>query len=215
MENGKSESTRVSRPDGCHRKRPGYCSRPFADIAHGIDLIPELESFGHTGYITRSPAYAHLLDSEPQGSSEFTGVIPVSSETLQLFDKLYREVAKIFSSAYLHGGCDEVNWRGSRRSRKALQAKTRAQIWATYSNSLDGMSRGLGKTFIVWGDFVLHKEPEILGQLNKSIVIMDWNYRDDNSAPASQGVREDRCQRISRNRCACLGELQVGSANWH
>jgi hypothetical protein len=77
------------------------------------------------------------------------------------------------------------------------------------------MSRGLGKTFIVWGDFVLHKEPEILGQLNKSIVIMDWNYRDDNSAPASQGVREDRCQRISRNRCACLGELQVGSANWH
>ena len=41
--------------------------------AHGIDLIPELESFGHTGYITRSSAYAHLLDNEPQGSSEFTG----------------------------------------------------------------------------------------------------------------------------------------------
>jgi len=39
---------------------------------HGIDLIPELESFGHTGFITRSPAYAHLLDRDAQGSSEFT-----------------------------------------------------------------------------------------------------------------------------------------------
>lgn len=149
---------------------------------HGIDLIPELESFGHTGYITRSPAYAHLLDSESQGSAEFTGVIPVSPETLQLFAKLYREVAAIFPSAYLHGGCDEVNWGGSMLSRKALQARTRAQIWAAYLNSLDRMSQDLGKTFIVWGDFVLHKEPEILGQLNKNIVIMDWNYWDNNSA---------------------------------
>ncbi len=28
--------------------------------AHGVDLIPELESFGHTGYITRSPQYSHF-----------------------------------------------------------------------------------------------------------------------------------------------------------
>jgi Glycosyl hydrolase family 20, catalytic domain len=149
---------------------------------HGVDLIPELESFGHTGYITRSHAYAHLLDNEAQGSSEFTGVIPVVPETLQLFDKLYREVAAIFPSTYLHGGCDEVNWGGSALSRKALQTKTRAQIWAEYLNSLHQISQDLGKTFIVWGDFVLHKEPEILGQLNKSIVIMDWNYWDNNSA---------------------------------
>jgi Glycosyl hydrolase family 20, catalytic domain len=150
--------------------------------SHGIDLIPELESFGHTGYITRSPTYAHLLDSESQGSSEFTGIIPVSPETLQLFDKLYREVAAIFPSVYLHGGCDEVNWGGSILSRKALQAKSRAQIWAEYLNSLDQISEQLGKQFIVWGDFVLHKEPEILGRLNKKIIIMDWNYWDNDSA---------------------------------
>jgi hypothetical protein len=150
--------------------------------SHGVDLIPELESFGHTGFITRSPAYAHLLDSDAQGSSEFTGIIPVHPETLQLFDKLYREVASIFSSIYLHGGCDEVNWGGSSLSRKALQMKTRAQIWAEYLNSLNGISEGLGKQFIVWGDFVLHKEPEILGLLKKNIVIMDWNYYDNSSA---------------------------------
>jgi hypothetical protein len=158
--------------------------------AHGIDLIPELESFGHTGYVTRSPAYAHLLDSEPQGSSEFTGIIPVSPETLQLFDKLYREVATIFPSVYFHGGCDEVNWGGSTLSRKALQVRTRAQIWADYLNSLNQISEGLGKQFIVWGDMVLHKEPEILGQLNKKIIIMDWNYRDNSSVRIHEALEK-------------------------
>jgi hypothetical protein len=149
--------------------------------AHGVDLIPELESFGHTGYITRSPAYAHLLDSEPQGDREFTGVIPVHPETTELFKKLFREVAAIFPSKYLHGGCDEVNWGGSALSRKALQAKTRPQLWAEYLNALNQSVEALGKQFIVWGDFVVHKEPGILGQLNKNIVIMDWNYWDTNA----------------------------------
>lgn len=148
----------------------------------GVDLIPELESFGHTGYITRSAAYAHLLDSEAQGPSDFTGVIPVHPETVQIFHELYREVASIFSSTYLHGGCDEVNWGGSELSRKALQTKTRAQVWAEYLNSLNQIAAGVGRHLIVWGDFVVHKEPEILGKLDKTIIIMDWNYQDRNSA---------------------------------
>jgi hypothetical protein len=148
----------------------------------GIELIPELESFGHTGYITRSAAYAHLLDSEAQGPSDFTGVIPVHPETVQIFRELYREVAAIFPSIYLHGGCDEVNWGGSELSRKALQTKTRAQIWAEYLNSLNQIAAGVGRQMIVWGDFVLHKEPEVLGKLDKTIIIMDWNYQDHSSA---------------------------------
>jgi hypothetical protein len=156
----------------------------LADYAksRGVDLIPELESFGHTGYITRSPAYAHLLDDSSQGSSEFTGVIPVSPETLQLFGTLYREVAAIFPSSYLHGGCDEVNWGGSLLSRRALETKTRPQIWADYLNSLNHISEALGKQLIVWGDFVLRKEPEILGRLKKNIIVMDWNYQETSSS---------------------------------
>ncbi len=149
--------------------------------ARGVDLIPELESFGHTGYITRSAAYAHLLDREAQGPSEFTGVIPVHPESLQLFTKLYREVATIFPSINLHGGCDEVNWGGSALSRKALETKTRAQIWAEYLNSLNQIAAVLGKQLIVWGDVVIHNEPEILAKLNKTIIIMDWNYRETSS----------------------------------
>jgi hypothetical protein len=168
--------------------------KSLADYAksHGVDLIPELESFGHTGYITRSPAYAHLLDDNSQGSSEFTGIIPVSPETMQLFEKLYREVAAIFLSTYLHGGCDEVNWGGSALSHKALETKTRAQIWAEYLNALNHISEGLEKQFIVWGDFVLRKEPEILARLNKNITIMDWNYSENSSSKLQDALLKVR-----------------------
>jgi N-acetyl-beta-hexosaminidase len=160
--------------------------------SHGVELLPELESFGHTGYITRSPAYAHLLDRSAQGSSEFTGVIPVNPETLQLFEKLYQEIATIFESPHLHAGCDEVNWGGSALSRKALETKTRAQIWAEYLNSLNRLSESLGKQLIVWGDFVLHKEPEILSQLKKNIIIMEWNYWENSSAKIQEAYLKVR-----------------------
>ena len=150
--------------------------------SRGVDLIPELESFGHTGYITRSQAYAHLLDADAKQSSEFTGVIPVHAETLELFRKLYGEVAEIFPSVYLHGGCDEVNWGGSPLSRKAVETKQRHEIWAEYLNSLHHAADGLGKQFIVWGDMVVRKEPRILEQLNKSIIVMDWDYVETSSA---------------------------------
>jgi Glycosyl hydrolase family 20, catalytic domain len=160
--------------------------------SHGVDVIPELESFGHTGYITRSAKYAHLLDQSPDGTAEFTGVIPVSAETLDLFGRLYAEVAEIFPSRYLHGGCDEVNWGGSAESQAALKKQTRAQIWAEYLNKLNGIARGHGKQLIVWGDFVLHKEPEILAQLAKNIVIMDWQYSENSSAQVAEALKRVR-----------------------
>lgn len=156
--------------------------------SHGVDVIPELESFGHTGYITRSQRYAHLLDQSNEGTAEFTGVIPVSEETLELFKTLYAEVAEIFPSRYLHGGCDEVNWGGSTLSQAALKTQTRTQIWAEYLNKLNAIAQGHEKQLIVWGDFVLHKEPEILGQLKKNIVIMDWNYSENSSAKVVEAL---------------------------
>ena len=160
--------------------------------ARGVDLLPEVEAFGHTGYITRSPVYAHLLDRDPHGSAEFTGIIPVHPESPQLFDKLFREIAAIFPSKYLHGGCDEVNWGGSDLSRKALQTRTRADIWAAWLNQLNRLAQSLGKTFIVWGDLVLGKEPGVLPSLDKSIVIMDWNYWDTDPVPFRNSLEKVR-----------------------
>lgn len=176
---------------------------------HGIDLIPEIESFGHTGFITRSATYKHLLDEAPSGSAEFTGIIPVHPQTLHLFEKLYREVADIFSSPYLHGGCDEVNWGGSALSQQELRSKSRTQIWVDYLNALGGIAEGLGKQFVVWGDFVLQKEPAILDELNNRIIIMDWNYWD-----TTAGKFHDALERVKAHGARAIGAPGLISYRW-
>ena len=155
---------------------------------HGVELIPEVESFGHTHYITGAERWKHLSDRDPAQRGEFGGVIPVAPETLALMRDLYREVAAVFPSKYLHGGCDEVNWGGSAASRKALQTHSRAQIWGDYLNFLDDTARRHGKELIVWGDYVVHKEPQILPLLHKDIIIMDWNYWDDDQDRIQQAA---------------------------
>ncbi len=185
--------------------------RDLADYGqrHGVDVFPEIESFGHTGYITRSPAFAHLLDRDPNGSSEFSGVTPVDPATLELMTRLYREVASIFPSTYLHGGCDEVNWGGSARSRQSLQSRSRAQIWADYLNALNRAAAELRKEFIVWGDFVLHKEPQILDLLDKRIVIMDWNYAETNAVPL-----HDTLRKIAADGARAIGAPALSCYRW-
>jgi Glycosyl hydrolase family 20, catalytic domain len=156
----------------------------------GVDLIPEIESFGHTRYITGVPRYAGLADRLPGGHGNFSAVTPVAPETLKLISDLYREAAEIFPSRYFHGGCDEVNWGGSELSREALKSKSRVEIWAEYLNSLDHVARGLGKEFIVWGDYVLHKQPGVLPRLNKDIIVMDWQYYVTDPEPLEQAARK-------------------------
>lgn len=167
-------------------------ARELANYARqrGVELIPEIESFGHTRFITGVPQYAHLQDAIEGGRSNFSAVTPVDPETLKLFADLYREVAEVFPSRYFHGGCDEVNWGGSAQSREALKKKSRDEIWAEYVNSLDELTHRLGKELIVWGDFVLHNQPGVLPRLNKDIIVMDWQYYVTDPRPLEQAARK-------------------------
>lgn len=150
----------------------------FAE-AREIQLIPEVESFGHSRYITSVPQYADLVDKDTipeKGSPDFNGLIPSHPQTLGLMKDLFRETAALFPSPFLHAGCDEVDWGGSEFSRTALKTHSRAQVWAKYINSLDEIAKNLGKELIIWGDYPLRVDPEVLPLLNKDIILMDWDY---------------------------------------
>jgi hypothetical protein len=154
-------------------------------VAHarecGIEMIPEIESFGHTRYITDAATYAAMSDRDP-ADPEFNGLCPVHPQTLKLLSDLFEEAAEMFPGRYLHGGCDEVNWGGSALSRDALRHKTRQQIWSGYLNALNDIARKLHRDWIIWADHVLRKDPDILLGLDKSIILMDWDYWNDDPA---------------------------------
>ncbi len=145
---------------------------------HGIEMIPEIESFGHARYIIQTKRYKFLNDG-PAGE-DFNALCPVNDSTLSLMKDLYNEVAPIFPGQYFHIGCDEVNWGAGELSKKALETKSKPQIWAEYVNKLNGYIKTLGKQTIIWGDVPLYNESEVLDLLDKDIVIMDWNYWETN-----------------------------------
>ncbi|MFT3946687.1 MAG: family 20 glycosylhydrolase [Agriterribacter sp.] len=147
--------------------------RYAADI--GIEMIPEIESFGHARYITETEKYRLLNDGPP--GEDFNAISPVSEDAYSLMKDLYTEIASIFPGRYIHIGCDEVNWGAGELSKKALASASKAEIWSHYVNKLNGFLKTMDKTTIIWGDVPIYHEKEILEMLDKDIVIMDWNYR--------------------------------------
>lgn len=174
-----------------------------------VMVIPEIESFGHTTYITSVSQWAHLADTPAGGRSSFFGLSPVHPDSLRLMRDLYAEAARAFESPWLHGGCDEANWGGSELSQRALKKASRSEIWADYLNALDGICRELGRELIVWGDFVAHKEPDILKHLNRRVIVMDWQYYVTDPQP----LRETAAK-ITNSGLRVIGAPALISCEW-
>ncbi len=179
----------------------------------GIEMIPEIESFGHARYITETDRYRFLYDS-PEGAY-YSAICPVSDSSLLLFKELYSEVAPIFKSKYFHIGCDEVNWGHSEKSKEALKDKSKSQIWAEYVNRLNEYVKGLGKETMIWGDVPIRHDNGVLDKLSKDIIIVDWNYTETNKDTIiktandilSKGFKLVASPAVNR----CEWELRVGA----
>jgi len=55
---------------------------------------------------------------------------------------------------------------------------------------LDELARKTGKEFIIWGDHPLRVDPQILGLLNKDIIIMDWDYSSTDPSAVEKTARK-------------------------
>ncbi len=149
----------------------------YAQTRH-IDIIPEIESFGHCRYITAADTLAHLSDKAPGDPDWREGLIPTHPEVMDIFSDLYAEAADLFPGPYLHGGCDEVTWGASDFSKDLLAKADRADIWARHLNSLNRIARSNSKEFIVWADMVCRHLPGCMDRLDTNIILHDWIYKE-------------------------------------
>jgi len=165
--------------------------RELIDFAsqRGIDVIPEIESFGHTKYITDVEQSQSLRDVGDPSIEWANGISPVNDTTFSLFVDLYDEVVEVFPSEFLHIGCDETNWGGNPLTQEALETRSKNEIWADYVNRLHRYVDSKGKRTIIWGDVPIREETEILGLLDKDIIIMDWDYGATNSDSVATNAR--------------------------
>jgi hypothetical protein len=146
--------------------------------SRGIEVIPEIESFGHARYITDVPRHAHLFDGERPADGRFVynSLSPVAPGSHALIADLYAEIAAIVPGRYLHGGCDEVNWGHGEASKLAIAEHGREAIWIGYINRLAATARALGRELIIWADHVLRHDAEFAEGLDPTIILHEWDY---------------------------------------
>jgi hypothetical protein len=138
----------------------------------GIDVIPELETFGHTRYITDRPQYAHLAAKKKDCGLTFNAIDPLSPESWNLMARLICSVTSLFNSNYFHVGGDEVDLSEYCAKRKI---KDEEAVWAGYVNRMISLVFALGKVPIIWGDH-LRKSARICELLDKNVIVCDWRY---------------------------------------
>lgn len=156
---------------------------------HGMQIIPEVECIGHTGYIRRK--YPHLADRAE--GREFGAIAPFHPETRKILEDLLTDTARIFPAPYIHVGMDETAF-GDHPHTKALLAggKKKWELVAEHIEWLHSIVCGkLGKTMMMWGDLMLPEaesdmstrldtesyNTEIARHIPKDIVICDWHYQ--------------------------------------
>ena len=158
-------------------------------IAHAgeraIEIIPLLQVFGHTRYLTDHPKHAHLFAGRKTRKIVFNAVDPLNPETTRIMRRLIGAVARLFPSRFLHLGCDEVNMAAFCKSRGLNEAA----VWADYVNRMIGHARDRGKAPLIWGDHPADNE-EIAARLRKDVILVEWRYYEN--------PREDAIRRLRK-----------------
>ena len=137
------------------------------------DVIPLRQSFGHVEYILRNNKYAALREDE----HDLSQVCPAKTElNREVFTRLYKDMAAMHASPYIHIGCDETHLLGHCPICKKLAAEEGlSKLYFDHVKMLCDIVVSLGKRPVLWADIAL-KHPEYIQLLPKQTVFVDWNY---------------------------------------
>lgn len=144
-----------------------------------VELIPNLNSFGHCEHLLGLPEYAHLAESDIARWS----LCPVDEDTFQLLDELYGDMLPSFSSAWFNIGCDETWDLGKGRSAGAVATKGIGRVYLEYLLRLRELAARHGKRVQIWGDILLH-HPELVPELPEDVILLDWHYEAADTYPS-------------------------------
>ncbi|MFI3281781.1 MAG: family 20 glycosylhydrolase [Rikenellaceae bacterium] len=139
----------------------------------GVDIIPLQNCFGHAEYILRHDRYYALRED----IKEISQLCPLKGDLAKpIFEEIFKDVADLHTSQYIHIGADETYLLGSCRHCKAIADKHgKSKLFVDYVNTMSEIILSMGKTPLIWADIIL-KYPESVDQLSKDIIFVDWNY---------------------------------------
>ena len=163
------------------RALDAYCAKK------GIELVPNQNSFGHLEKWFRHPRYRPLAEAPyggvktPWGSTMVVprALCPTDPKSVDFIASLYDELLPNFRSKLFNVGCDEV-WelesQGQGRSWSEVEAKGRQKVWLEYFRKVAKLAEDRGRTVMFWDDMIVRKHPELIPELPKNAIAIEWGY---------------------------------------
>ncbi len=146
-----------------------YCADRF------IELVPNLNSFGHFQRWLQHPEYRHL--GECPDVPDCSTLAP-NAASLRLIESLYDEYLPHFRSGLFNVGCDETWELGKGRSKARAAKSSTTQVYFDFLKRIHKLVQKKGRRMQFWGDIILH-EPELIKELPKDILPLCWGYDAD------------------------------------
>jgi hexosaminidase len=145
---------------------------------HHVELVPNLQSFGHMLHILSLPEYRHLAETELCWS-----LAPTVPEAYDLLDDLYADFLPAFSSTQFNVNCDETWDLGRCRSAERLAEMGPGRLYLEHVLRVRELAAAYGRRVQMWDDIVL-RHPELIGELPDDITLLDWHYEAADSYPS-------------------------------
>jgi hypothetical protein len=144
----------------------------------GINVVPIVNLLGHTQYLIKVPALRDLNELRaPDGSPLERGqVCPLHPRTLEVAEKLLRDVAPFCTAGKVHVGLDESFHLGQHpRSRAEIKKIGLAAHFAGYVRRLEALVSNRGLKLGMWAD-MLYFLPGAIDLLPAGISVYEWYY---------------------------------------
>jgi hypothetical protein len=144
----------------------------------GIKVVPIVNLLGHTQYLIKVPELRELNELCGPDGSPFPGgqICPLHPRTLEIAEKLLRDMAPFCTAGKVHVGLDESFQLGQHPlSRKEVAEIGLAGHFAGHIGRLHAIAGRLGLRMGMWAD-MLYFLPEAIPLLPADLTIYEWYY---------------------------------------
>ncbi len=153
-----------------------YCRDRF------IELVPNQNNFGHMDAWLKKE-FNHLAEC-PDGFELGGGISrprcldPFDPGSEKLITQLADDLLPYFSSDKYNICCDETLELGKGKSREAVEKHGLGRVYTDFLKKVIAIAQSRGKTPLFWDD-VIRDFPEMLCELPKDAVVLEWGYGPD------------------------------------
>ncbi len=147
-----------------------------------VELMPNLQSFGHARNILRLPQYKHLAETDLLWT-----LSPAIDETYALLDELYGDMLPSFSSPTFNVNCDETYDLGRGASKALVEAaggfpEGVGRVYLQHILRVRDLAAAHGKRIQIWADMLL-EHPELIEKLPDDVTLLVWSYYPQEAYP--------------------------------